>query len=261
MAGDGGHGEMGDLGIRRGPRHHRARRRTGRAPSRGRRRSHGVAGTRCRIQAADSSGVLIKSVAHIKSSHDAGREEVGQRGREQGAEAEPGQVGPAVLGHQGADAADLDADRADVGEAAEGDGGDRVRTGRDRAAEPAEVLVGDQLVEDRPLAEQAAHLRAVGPGDAEQPGDRGQQRSRGSSAATASASPTSRPPAPRTRSVRAIRARNAISIAATFKARARPSRVPRAAASRTLASGRSSCVRTVPRVSGISVSGRMIFAR
>ena len=48
-------------------------------------------------------------------------------------------------------------------------------------------------------------------------------------------------------------------MAAMLSARWSPSRVPRAAASSTLASGRSSAGRTCPRVSGTSVSGTSIF--
>ena len=51
-----------------------------------------------------------------------------------------------------------------------------------------------------------------------------------------------------------------MSIAAMFRARARPSRVPREAASRTLASGISSLGLTWPSVSGFSVSGIISLA-
>jgi hypothetical protein len=59
---------------------------------------------------------------------------------------------------------------------------------------------------------------------------------------------------------RAISATKLISIAPTFKARCRPSPVPRPAASMMLTSVRSICRRTVPSVSGTPVSGTNILA-
>ncbi len=58
-----------------------------------------------------------------------------------------------------------------------------------------------------------------------------------------------------------MNARNAISIAATFRARVSPSDAPAAAASITFTCCRSTAVFTRPRVSGSSVSGSMIFDR
>jgi hypothetical protein len=49
-------------------------------------------------------------------------------------------------------------------------------------------------------------------------------------------------------------------MAAMFRASCRPSRVPREAASRTLASCFIASPRIVPRVSGLPVSGTSIFA-
>ena len=51
-----------------------------------------------------------------------------------------------------------------------------------------------------------------------------------------------------------------MSIAPTLSARCRPSLVPRPAASMTLTSVRSTCIRTSPIVFGVSVSGMSIFA-
>ena len=58
----------------------------------------------------------------------------------------------------------------------------------------------------------------------------------------------------------AISARNAISIAAIFRARCRPSPAPRAAASMILTPGFSTCTFTLPAVAGLSTSGIRIFA-
>jgi len=72
----------------------------------------------------------------------------------------------------------------------------------------------------------------------------------------------SRPPAqPRARFTRVTSAMNAIRIAPTLTASISPSRVPRAAASIRLASGRSSSSASRPSVSGASVSGTTILAR
>ena len=72
--------------------------------------------------------------------------------------------------------------------------------------------------------------------------------------------PITLPMAPRMPLSRKIIATNEISIAPTFIARCRPSAVPRPAASMTLTSVFSICSLTVPRVSGVSVSGTNIFA-
>src|SRR5262249_25810551 len=68
---------------------------------------------------------------------DAGGHEVRERPREERAQPEPREV-VAALGDERADAADLYADRAEVGEAAEGVGGDRERARVERLLEPAE---------------------------------------------------------------------------------------------------------------------------
>src|SRR5688572_13777094 len=72
--------------------------------------------------------------------------------------------------------------------------------------------------------------------------------------------PIALPRAPRIPLSRKISATNEISMAPTFIARCRPSAVPRPAASITLTSVFSICSLTVPRVSGVSVSGTNILA-
>ena len=58
-----------------------------------------------------------------------------------------------------------------------------------------------------------------------------------------------------------MRARNEISMAATFRARLRPSEVPRAAAPTRFVSVRRTSSLTVPAVAGVFVSGRISLAR
>src|SRR5207247_977401 len=87
--------------------------------------------------------------------------------------AEPGprQVVLAV-GRERADAADLDADRTDVGEPAQREGGDGERYGVELPAERSEILVRDELVQHHALAQQAPDRSAVVPRHAHDPGDR-----------------------------------------------------------------------------------------
>ena len=68
------------------------------------------------------------------------------------------------------------------------------------------------------------------------------------------------PAAPSMALTSAISATNEISIAPTFIARCRPSAVPRPAASMMLTSSFTTSSLTVPRVSGVSVSGTNILA-
>ena len=58
---------------------------------------------------------------------------------------------------------------------------------------------------------------------------------------------------------KAINARNAINMPAIFKASCKPSPAPRAAASIRFTPGFSTSILTVPRVSGVPVSGMNIF--
>src|SRR5215471_18266750 len=75
-----------------------------------------------------STLTLASSQQHPR---DAGGHEVRERPREERAQAEPREV-VAALGDERADAADLYADRAEVGEAAEGVRRDRERAGVER---------------------------------------------------------------------------------------------------------------------------------
>ena len=111
-------------------------------------------------------------------------------------------------------------------------------------AELCRAPEGDQLVEHGARAEQPADGAAVLPGDAQQVGDRGQDPAEDRLERRV-------PNWPSPRLMRAIRPRNAISMAAMLSARWRPSRVPRAAASSRLASGRSSAGRTCPGSPGV----------
>ena len=70
-----------------------------------------------------------------------------------------------------ADAADLNADGAEVGEAAEREGGDGEGARIERGLECPEVGKGDELVDDHAGAEQVADDRRRVPGDADEPCD------------------------------------------------------------------------------------------
>jgi hypothetical protein len=86
---------------------------------------------------------------------DAGRHEIGHGSGEHGAEAEAGEV-VAAFWDESADAADLNADGAEVGEAAEGEGGDGEGARGEKMLLLAEISVGDQLVEHGTGAEEVA---------------------------------------------------------------------------------------------------------
>src|SRR3989449_6603767 len=99
------------------------------------------------------------------------RQEVRERPRDHGAEPEPRQVVLTVR-RERADAADLYADRADVGEPAQREGGDGERYRVELPAERSEILVRDELVQHHALAQQAPDRSAVVPRHAHDPGDR-----------------------------------------------------------------------------------------
>jgi hypothetical protein len=99
---------------------------------------------------------------------DAGGHEVGHGSGEHGAEAEASEI-VATVGDEGADAADLNADGAEVREAAEGEGGDGEAAGGDDRFLCAEVGVGDQLVEHGAGAEEVADEFGFVPGDPDEP--------------------------------------------------------------------------------------------
>src|SRR5207247_517847 len=90
------------------------------------------------------------------------RQEVRERPRDHGAEPEPRQVVLTVR-RERADAADLYADRADVGEPAQREGGDGERYRVELPAERSEILVRDELVQHHALAQQAPDRSAVVP--------------------------------------------------------------------------------------------------
>ena len=66
----------------------------------------------------------------------------------------------------------MDADGAEVGEAAEGEGGDGEGARVEGVFHGAELRKGDEFVEDHAGTEQIADGRGVVPGDADEPGDR-----------------------------------------------------------------------------------------
>src|SRR5436305_8354614 len=109
-------------------------------------------------------------MASEKESSDRGGHEIRQRAGEHRAEAEPRQV-VAPVWRQRADAADLDADRAEVREAAQRESRDRERLRIERALERSELRVRHELVERHPRAEEIADLRRVAPRYAHRPRD------------------------------------------------------------------------------------------
>ena len=89
-------------------------------------------------------------------------------------QAEPGE-GAAELGAQAADGADLDGDGREVGEARQRERDDHDRDRRQVVDVRAERRVGNELVEDRLLADVRARFHRLAPGHAQQPGERGQR--------------------------------------------------------------------------------------
>ena len=77
----------------------------------------------------------------------------------------------ALLGSERADAADLDADGAEIGEAAEREGGDGEGARVEGVFHGAELREGDEFVDDHARAEQIADGWGVVPGNADEPGD------------------------------------------------------------------------------------------
>src|SRR4051794_29330693 len=75
---------------------------------------------------------------------------------------------------QGADPAELDPDRAEIREPAEGVAGDHERPVEQLLAELPELPEGDQLVEHRARAEQPADGAAIFPGHPHHVGDGGE---------------------------------------------------------------------------------------
>ena len=82
----------------------------------------------------------------------------------------------AAFRNQRADAADLHADGAEVGEAAQRECGDGERTRRERGLLRAQADVGDDFVERHARAEQVADGARVVPGHADEPRDRSEDK-------------------------------------------------------------------------------------
>lgn len=107
---------------------------------------------------------------------DAGGEEGGDGAPEHGADTEGAEEGT-FFGGEDADAADLDADGGEVGKTAEGIGGDddgffvEEESG---VAGLGEGGVGDEFVDDHLFAEEGAEDEDVLAGDADDPGDGGE---------------------------------------------------------------------------------------
>src|SRR2546430_2513965 len=104
----------------------------------------------------------VEMVCAVRSISRAMRAESGMSAPGRGARAEGGEVGTALGGHRG-EAADLDGDAGEVGEAAEGVGGDLGGAVADLAGLDgiAQLGVGDELGGDELVAQQGAEERAV----------------------------------------------------------------------------------------------------
>ena len=201
-----------------------------------------------------------------KHGDDAGGHQVRHGSGQHGAEAKPRKI-VAAVGDQRADAADLHADGAEVGEAAQRKGGDGESARSERALLQAKLRVGDELVQHRARAQQVADLLALMPGNADEP-----RNGRGQGAETRSerVRETECGHAPRAQFempsmhalTRPTSARKLISMMATLKASAPPSMVPRAMAPTkfSLACSSDGGMWTVPAVAGTSVSGTSILA-
>jgi len=120
---------------------------------------------------SENGDLLLAGELADEHGDDAGGHEVGHGTGEHSAETEAGEV-VATVGDEGSDAADLHADGAQVGEAAEGEGGDGEGARSERGFDLAKVGEGDELVDDGAGAEEVADDVAVVPGDADEPGDR-----------------------------------------------------------------------------------------
>src|SRR5271154_6837894 len=109
-----------------------------------------------------------------RSSHhdpdDGSGHEIGHGAGEHGTNAEAREV-CFFIGRQGADAADLNSDGAEIGEAAEREGGDGEGAGIERVLHGAEALEGDQFVRDHAQTQQVSDGMAIVPGNSDHPGD------------------------------------------------------------------------------------------
>ena len=98
------------------------------------------------VAVSELEGTLCAGLAE-EQADDRGAHEVGHGAGEHGAQAEAGEI-VAAGGDEGADAADLHANAAEVSEAAEGEGGDREGARGEGRLLRAELGEGDELVED-----------------------------------------------------------------------------------------------------------------
>ena len=191
----------------------------------------------------------LRFVRSQQHSRDAGRHEVRHGPGRHRAQAEPRQVALAG-GRQRADAADLNRDRAEIGEAAQRVGGDREGARIERAPSSARVS-GTPRIRSAPGACPAG---CRSPPQSFQ----GTPSSHATGAKTMPKTLLQRcrqpaqhrqrvQPSPESRCTIAISARNAISMPPMFSARCRPSPAPCAAASITLTAVFSILISTCPR--------------
>lgn len=108
-----------------------------------------------------------------EDARDGGAHEVGQRGRGDAAHAELGDVATTVRGEP-TQAAEEDAEGAEVGEAGEREGDDGAALVGEFPRHRTEVGEGDELVDHRLLADEAAGSHGLVPGDADEEHDRGE---------------------------------------------------------------------------------------
>src|SRR4029077_14585836 len=98
-----------------------------------------------------------------ENSDDRSGHEIGHSAGQHGADAEFGELA-ALLRCKCADAADLDADGAEIREAAQGEGGDGERPGIKGVFKSAELCEGDEFVEYHARAQQIANGGSIVPG-------------------------------------------------------------------------------------------------
>src|SRR5260370_39934106 len=99
-----------------------------------------------------------------KDSDDGSGHEIGHGPGQHGGDTKFGELA-ALFGSQRADSADLNADGAEIREAAKGEGGDGERSGIERVLHSAELCEGDKFVEHHAGAQQIANGGSVVPGN------------------------------------------------------------------------------------------------
>src|SRR5580698_3813365 len=122
------------------------------------------------MRSRSSSTCAIMFLLSQQHTDNRCRHEVGHGSGAEGAESEPGELVTA-LRDECADAADLDADGTEVGEAAECEGGDGEGAWIEGVFERPEIGKGDELVDDHARAQQVANDRRRVPRDADEPCD------------------------------------------------------------------------------------------